>query len=344
MYALLTSNFNTQNSKEIRQLILLNSFLFLAALSSLFFVFFNLYFSKSMPLVFLNMVACFISILAFFELRLNKNLERTSIAATLLITTFFMILTYYNQNEGYGLFWTPLVSVFAIGLMGARGSLVYLLPYFAFVFSLAFGGIGEWQEGAWSHIGFIRLVFSSLLITFIVVMMDLALMHSDKNFERLSTTDALTNINNRGSIQQKALSAIEASKRHKHPLSLILFDIDDFKKINDTLGHNTGDKVLQKIALEVKLALRSCDSFGRWGGEEFLVILEQTPKEEALVVAEKLRLLIEELHCEGGVKLSCSFGVCVYDEENDTFHSLLERVDHAMYSAKRDGKNRVAFL
>jgi diguanylate cyclase (GGDEF)-like protein len=344
MYELLTSNFNTHKSKEIRQLILLNSFLFLAALSSLFFVCFNFYFSKSMPLVFLNVVAFLISILAFFELRRNKNLERSSIVAALLITIFFMILTYYNENEGYGLFWTPLVSVFVIGLMGSRGSLMYLLPYFVFVFSLAFSGIGEWQGGSWNSIGFVRLVFSSLLITFVVVMMDLALMHSDKNFEKISTTDALTNIKNRGAIQDHVVSAIEESKRHKHQLSLILFDIDDFKKINDTLGHNTGDNVLRKIAHETRVALRISDSFGRWGGEEFLVVLSQVSQEEAINIAQKLRLLIEALDFETPTKVTSSFGVCVYDEDKDTFGSLLERVDRAMYSAKKQGKNRVVFL
>lgn len=344
MYRLLTSNIITNKSKEIRRLILLNGSLILATFSALVFVFFNFFVTQNIPIVFLNILGAFIGIMVFFELRLNKNLERSSTIAAIVLTLYFMIFTYFNQNDGYGLFWTPVLAVFAVGIMGAKKSLLYLTPYFLFVFVLAYNGIGEWQDGVWSFLGFVRLVFSSLLITFIVVVMDLALMHSDKNFERISTTDTLTSIHNRGSIQEIVLKLLKHSKRHAQELSIILFDIDDFKKINDTKGHGVGDAVLIRIAQEVQESLRAFDSFGRWGGEEFLIVLPQTSKDEALIVAEKIRLLITELSFEGDIKVTCSFGLSAYNHEDDTYDSLLERADRAMYNAKELGKNRVEFL
>jgi len=344
MYQFLTSNITTNKSKEIRRLILLNGSLILATFTATLFVFFNFFVTQNMTIVFLNIIGALIGITIFFELRLKKNLERSSSLAVIVLAAYFMFFTYFNHNDGYGLFWIPVFAVFAIGILGAKKSTFYLTPYFLFVFVLAFEGIGEWHDGAWSMLGFIRLLFSSLLITFIVVVMDIALLHSDKNFEKISTTDALTNIHNRGSIQERVLNAIKESKRHTQELSLILFDIDDFKKINDTMGHGAGDDVLKKIAKETDAILRDRDSFGRWGGEEFLIVLPQTSQNEALSVAEKVRQLIAGLAFDKGIKVSCSFGVSTSKNEHDPYDSLFERADRAMYRAKELGKNRVESL
>lgn len=297
-----------------------------------------------MTIVSLNIIGALIGIIVFFELRLSKNLERSSTIAVVVLAAYFMVFTHFNHNDGYGLFWIPVFAVFAIGVLGTKKSLFFLTPYFLFVFALAFEGIGEWHDGAWSMLGFIRFVFASLLITFIVVIMDLALLQSDKNFEKISTTDALTNIHNRGSIQERVLNAIKESEHHTHQLSLILFDIDDFKKINGTMGHRIGDDVLKKIAKETDAILRETDSFGRWGGEEFLIVLPQTSQNEALSVAEKVRQLIAGLTFSQGVKTSCSFGVSTSEDEHHSYDSLFERADRAMYKAKELGKNRVESL
>lgn len=344
MYKFLTSNITTSKSKEIRRLILLNGSLVLASFTAAIFVFFNFFVTQNMSIVFLNLIGALIGVVLFFELRLNKNLDRSSTLAVIVLASYFMFFTFFNQNDGHGLFWIPVFAVFAIGILGTKKSLFFLAPYFLFVFALAFDGIGEWQNGAWDMLGFIRFVFSSMLITFIVVVMDLALLQSDKNFEKISTIDALTNIHNRGSIQERILDALKESKRHTQELSLVLFDIDDFKKINDTKGHRTGDNVLKKIAKETQKELRARDSFGRWGGEEFLIVLPQTSQDEALLVAQKIRHLIEELTFDADIKVSCSFGVATCENEHDSYDSLFERADRAMYRAKELGKNRVESL
>lgn len=344
MHNIFTSNFKTQESQKIRQLILLNTFLGLATFSTLFFAIFNFYITKNMPITVINTLGFLIGIGTFLDLRFNQNLERAAKVVILSISLFFILFTYYNQNEGYGLFWTPVVAVFAVGLVGTRRSLYYLVPYFVSVFTLAYVGVGEWQEGQWSLLGFFRLVFSTTLITSIVMMMDLALVESYKNYEKLSSIDMLTNIYNRRMIQEEVDKEVEKAKRYNKKLGIILFDIDDFKKINDSKGHQAGDKALSKLSQKIQESLRSLDTFGRWGGEEFLIVIPQTTREEIPVIAEKLRRIIEETKCSVSDKLSCSFGVSLFENESDSADSLIEKADKAMYEAKAKGKNRVVFF
>ncbi len=159
----------------------------------------------------------------------------------------------------------------------------------------------------------------------------------------LATTDSLTGIYNRMKFDTLLEEQIKIAKRYNEPLSVIFFDIDHFKKINDTYGHKIGDKVLIKLAKLIKSSIRSCDVFARWGGEEFIIYLPKTPLKESIEIAEKLKVIVSK-HPFGEVeKITCSFGVSTL-EEGDTQDSLLLRVDKALYNAKENGRNRVEFL
>lgn len=158
--------------------------------------------------------------------------------------------------------------------------------------------------------------------------------------ERRATTDALTDICNRLKFSELIEYEIREFDRYRHPLSLIMFDIDNFKRINDEEGHQSGDVVLREVVKLVNENVRASDIFARWGGEEFTVLLPHTPLDEAKRLAEKLRKMIEmnEFSCTRPV--TCSFGItqCV---DGDTLDSFTNRADIAMYSAKESGKNRV---
>jgi len=160
--------------------------------------------------------------------------------------------------------------------------------------------------------------------------------------ERLATIDILTSINNRYKIDLTLYEQIEISKRYKRPLSLIYFDIDFFKLINDTYGHKAGDLALIELSKLVSGSLRKSDAFGRWGGEEFLIILPETILSEAVALAEKLKNTIENHNFGTIKKLTCSFGVINY-KENDSAEMLMNRVDKKLYKAKQNGRNRVEF-
>jgi len=157
---------------------------------------------------------------------------------------------------------------------------------------------------------------------------------------RQATTDTLTGISNRLKFSDTLSAEIRRSRRYDLPLSLIMFDIDHFKRINDTYGHHTGDSVLKELAGLVQQNVRLHDLFARWGGEEFMIMVTSSPLEKARLFAEKLRFMMEEHSFSGAGRVTCSFGVVqfVCDETDDRF---TRRVDDALYRAKAQGGNRV---
>jgi len=161
---------------------------------------------------------------------------------------------------------------------------------------------------------------------------------------RLATVDSLTSLLNKRTVT-RAL-AEELTKRLRYPgaLSILLIDIDDFKSLNDTHGHLLGDRALQAIGEILRRNLRKPDRAGRFGGDEFLVILPETGPEGAATLAERLRTDLERATAaEVGLpgRVTGSIGVATYPADGDTCESLLEHVDVAVYRAKARGKNRV---
>jgi len=158
-----------------------------------------------------------------------------------------------------------------------------------------------------------------------------------------ATHDSLTGIYNRSYYFEKIANEIEQSKRYKTTFCIILFDIDHFKKFNDTYGHLVGDEVLVKLSETVKLNTRSSDTFARWGGEEFIVLLEQTTVDRAELIAEYFRKLIENIKLEGIDQITSSFGVTQFQKDDDD-KAILKRADDALYMAKNAGRNTVVSL
>jgi len=157
----------------------------------------------------------------------------------------------------------------------------------------------------------------------------------------LMCTDPLTGIANRRSFLESLGLAISFAQRHQTPLSIIMADLDDFKSVNDTYGHNAGDQVLQTFAGLLMKNCRQEDLAARFGGEEFIMILPGTGPKEAAVLGERLRHHWQETTSQGfGIRVTASFGVAAYQPE-DTMDGFIERADQALYDAKRMGKNQV---
>ncbi len=164
-----------------------------------------------------------------------------------------------------------------------------------------------------------------------------------KEVEYISNMDPLTEIANRKKFETELEKEISRSKRYGHPLSLVIFDIDFFKQVNDTLGHKTGDTVLQKLCQLVKQNIREVDFFARWGGEEFSIIFPGLAFESALSATEKLRMLVSDYQFGQNLSVTCSFGVSKY-LKGDSVDVLFRRADEALYRAKELGRNRVEGL
>lgn len=157
---------------------------------------------------------------------------------------------------------------------------------------------------------------------------------------KLATTDIMTGAYNRSQLDEIISTEIERSSRFNHPLSLIVFDIDHFKKVNDTYGHTAGDVVLKSLAKIVRKTLRSTDHFIRWGGEEFIVVSSETTLSGAKDIAERIRTAVEDFSFGDIGKITISFGVTMLREGDDK-ESMVRRADKAMYAAKDKGRNRV---
>ncbi|MCX2900742.1 GGDEF domain-containing protein [Pseudomonas mandelii] len=156
--------------------------------------------------------------------------------------------------------------------------------------------------------------------------------------------DPLTDTGNRVAMDQTLQREIDMSRRHLQPLSLLMLDIDHFKRINDSHGHSAGDDVLKAVAASIKGQLRNVDMVFRFGGEEFLILLSNTGREAAAMIGERLRVATQsqEYLADGkSVELTVSLG-CSTLLPGESAESLLRRADSALYVAKREGRNRLA--
>jgi two-component system cell cycle response regulator len=170
----------------------------------------------------------------------------------------------------------------------------------------------------------------------------------ERRIIQMANTDFLTGVLNRRAFMQRMEAEVNRSHREHEGFSVILMDIDHFKKINDNYGHQTGDRVLERLGCELLENIRSYDFVGRYGGEEFIICLPDTGTELCLQIAERMRVKIEELRIsppgdkESSLQVTASFGVSSFLLETEMgVDPVIKRADHALYAAKSEGRNRV---
>ena len=171
-----------------------------------------------------------------------------------------------------------------------------------------------------------------------------ALQAANDQLEALSRTDALTGLNNRGYWEECQKREFARARRTGQPVSLVMFDIDHFKAINDTYGHQAGDEVIRVVSETLRSRMRATDIAGRYGGEEFVVILIDTDAEGGRIMAERLRRSIEALsvrHEDHAIRFTVSLGVAELQEDIAGHSQWTEQADRALYRAKHEGRNRV---
>lgn len=157
---------------------------------------------------------------------------------------------------------------------------------------------------------------------------------------KLATTDALTGIGNRRLFEEIFQAHQSLENRYEVSLFLLMFDIDDFKKINDTFGHNVGDSVLRELVKLLNHSIRKSDVFVRWGGEEFVILLRYSDPALVMGITDQIRKRIDAHSFETIIHVTCSFGLTSI-RSNETIEEVISRADKALYRAKADGKNVV---
>ncbi len=176
-----------------------------------------------------------------------------------------------------------------------------------------------------------------ILATVAISVAFIYLVNQRRVYKRRATYDFATNILNRQALEAELAKLVDLSRRKNHTFALLLVDFDHFKGFNDTYGHAAGDRMMRAFTRVVEEEIRTYDTFARWGGEEFVLLLPETNLGEARAFAERLRRVVAET-----VNITVSVGVAVYPQDGETQEDLFERADQAMYKAKEKRNTVVA--
>lgn len=272
---------------------------------------------------------------------------------------YYLSITAYEITGAFFLMWTFFLNETPVFMIQHLNILILLLLVFiipnrtvytvtaALGISLCFHLFSSINGMAINDREFIAAVVHSGLIIVLFSMYSLLVNRykrinylENKVLRRLSSRDALTGIYNRQRFEEELRRAIKHAQRYGTQLSLVLFDIDNFKAVNDGYGHLVGDKVLVEFVSIVGTEIRETDFFARWGGEEFALILPGADKRDATLLANRLRDRICSTYINPVGQITCSFGIDSY-RQGDDCETLFKRVDRLMYIAKQAGKDQV---
>lgn len=309
--------------------------------------------SYILPLV--NFIISISAALALYSLIVKNRFYFSAYFATTALFTFLVIFTYFANNESFALVWTLCYPLFVIPILGIRKGMIMVVVFYSAILPMAYLGIGEWDYGFWDVKGFVRFTIASLLVVYTTYFFEMSASSAYKTIleirekekihlmklEALSVTDQLTGLRNRRYFDDNFVIERQKIKRYDNKLCLIMVDIDHFKQINDEYGHQVGDIVLKEFSTLLQENIRQTDLLSRWGGEEFIILLPETSLDNAVSLAEKIRVAINEGAFSKIGKLTASFGVSKVDPDSDSNRESFYQVDQALYQAKHQGRNRV---
>ncbi|MBC7876932.1 MAG: GGDEF domain-containing protein [Anaerolineales bacterium] len=289
-----------------------------------FFIWQNTPFLNTIELIFYFSVAAYFFVLIQFVI---SKLAAANLLTLASLSEQLNALSMWLTVLLFGAFFTLKPGQTKVMLAGVFTGMISMFIYNTSVHSiadeLAFSIIFRWINPISC------LVMAALIIQYMGVLQ-----------QKRASTDALTGFLNRHALYSVLLQEMERSIRYKRPFSIVLFDIDEFKLVNDTFGHLEGDKVLKELSKLVVSLMRKTDYVGRWGGEEFLLVLPETDSNAAQTIAERFRAKIEETHFMENYFIAASFGVTTY-EASSSVQEMLSSADVALYQAKNNGRNQV---
>jgi diguanylate cyclase len=259
---------------------------------------------------------------------------------------FYLLIT--GGEESTGIYWLFAYPLLIFSIHGLQAGVLILASILSVSGIILF--VPNWLgiEVPYNMNTKLRFGGSMVFVTIMAYSMERARVQATKAhlaasamLEDLACTDELTGMLNRRGIKERISSELARSQRHKQELSIVLCDVDFFKRINDNYGHDAGDEALRKLAKQLNLTIRESDVVGRWGGEEFILLLPNTSIEKAYLLVERIRMRIasEPLALNGrSIKLSISCGLSSTKFSSD-LSSLLKCADLSLYEAKEQGRN-----
>ncbi|MDF1876206.1 GGDEF domain-containing protein [Sulfurimonas sp. SAG-AH-194-L11] len=360
-----TAGITFSNPISYRRVIVINSMLSLSVLAFFIFTYLNVVITQEYFIALLDFIAALLSLFTLWLLRYDKNVQQAAFISSIFLMAFMIIFITKNQNSHFGLIWSVFIPFFAIMLNGKKLGLAISIFYYTIMFSLAYKGLGIWNDGEWAVIDLLRFYTVSTALTFFIYLTESAHIKADEELSLvrenehktlqeltlLSITDALTGVHNRRHFNKVLSQLFLDLSDKKQLLSLLIIDIDYFKEYNDTYGHYAGDIVLKEVAQKLLFLLENkSDSVFRIGGEEFAIIIHNKSQSETKKIIDSINLSIEDLkieHLQSKLtckKLTVSAGVCTnYSSKDKQLKYFYKQADDALYEAKDTGRNRTIF-
>lgn len=278
----------------------------------------------------------------------NVQLSANIILYSLYLLMFYLVFTGGVSNTGP--LWIYIVAPVSLFVHGLKRGLIELVFFLVVISAIMFHTIDGITPVTYTNEFKLRLIYSFLTITFLSALYEYAREKSFKDtlklsqkYQRLANFDPLTGISNR----RNALSILQQEQsrlaRNNEPLSIVLCDVDHFKKINDQFGHNVGDAVLVELAKIFSNMMREQDCIARWGGEEFLFILPQTNADNAYIIAEKILTHLQQhaiKHNDDEINVRVSMGISQF-KDKQSIDDVINCADKYLYQAKDAGRNQI---
>ena len=342
-----------------RKIVLLNILLYVSSSLLCFFTVYNFLYAHDYYIAIIDLFALTGALYALVDIRRRGNIKRASFIATGDVFLLMLALVFFAKGENFTLIWTVFLPIFAIFINGSRLGFFITVFFYSMVFSLAYNGIGVWQDGAWNSASFARLIAASIGLSFITYFFEQSLENAYtslqesrklekgyvENLEMCSITDPLTKLYNRRHLDAQFKQKFEKAKTNSSYYALFILDLDKFKEYNDTYGHIAGDEALQAIAKVLKSSMkREADSTFRLGGEEFCILSMADEQEKIIKTGEYIRKNIEDLniaHEKSEHKvITASFGLCIINSfEDKSLDKMYKIADDNLYLAKEQGRN-----
>jgi diguanylate cyclase (GGDEF)-like protein len=293
------------------------------------------------------------SLVYFIGYYINKKFRNVALCSSLIIYSLYLFmfyLVYAGGVENTGPLWIFIVAPVSVFIHGLKRGLLNLAIFVTIIIIIMFLPTEDAFKATYSTEFKLRLIYSFLTVTFLSALYEYSREQSynhtlelSKKYQQLAHMDPLTQLSNR----RDALGILKHEQariiRNKEPLSIIICDIDYFKKVNDLYGHNAGDAVLINIAKLFSDNIREQDCIARWGGEEFLFILPQTLAENANTFAKKIHEIMQNhviSYQDNKIKVTISMGIAQLDG-NKSIDEVINRADKYLYQAKDAGRNQI---
>lgn len=292
-------------------------------------------------------IPAFVKFISFFLCMagyiLSKNPKyeyMVCMGATIVLLLMSLTGAAFKMDSTYSIIWITILPALFCFLSGIRLGIIisslYLLAYVLFYTNFEnYRGRAPVDLEVWLH-----SVMAYLAVLLVSTLFKSEKLKDEQHLKEVAEKDYLTNVYNRRGFAPKMEAEIKRAIRYKSEVSLILFDVDYFKRVNDHHGHAEGDKLLIKLMELVLPQIRSSDIIARWGGEEFIILTPESNLDAAKELAEKLRVIIEAHNFPIVKKITASFGVTQY-RPIESWDGFVDRADGFLYKAKQDGRNRV---